>query len=97
MQRAEARQWFAASGDIGEMIGPDRWPPQSPDLNIIENLWSHLAEQVSRRRPNTRAELERAIRAEFANVPLAMCQKLVLSAPGRVAQVIAKEGLPLVV
>jgi transposase len=91
------RDWFAESADVraSGVVGPDRWPPQSPDLNVIEHLWSVLAERVSRRRPTTRIALERAVKAEFAAVDPAMCRRLVESMPRRVTEVVARGGMPL--
>ena len=31
----------------------DDWPPSSPDMNLIENLWAHLKFELHRRYPGT--------------------------------------------
>lgn len=31
----------------------DDWPPYSPDMNLIENLWAHLKLELPRRYPDT--------------------------------------------
>ena len=31
----------------------DDWPPYSPDMNLLENLWAHLKLELYRRYPNT--------------------------------------------
>lgn len=41
------------------------WPPHSPDLNPIENLWSSLKRRVAKRHPMTQQELDAAVRAEW--------------------------------
>jgi hypothetical protein len=94
---AVARAWLNGSADVNDVIGPDHWPPQSPDLSVIENMWSYLADQVAKRRPVTREQLVQAIQAEFAAVTPAMCHTLVRTVPGRLAAVIANGGLPIVV
>ena len=29
------------------------WPPRSPDMNLIENLWAHLKLELHRQYPDT--------------------------------------------
>ena len=33
------------------------WPPQSPDLNIIEAVWDHLDRERNKRLPMNKKEL----------------------------------------
>ena len=46
------------------------WPPWSPDLNPIENLWSDLKQRVYAHTAHTLAELEQWIRLEWAATDL---------------------------
>jgi len=41
------------------------WPPHSPDLSPIENLWNTLKRRVSMRYPETQAQLEKAVKEEW--------------------------------
>ena len=45
------------------------WPPQSPDLNPIENLWSLLKEKVSRHSPTTSDQLWSITKQEWDSIP----------------------------
>ena len=35
----------------------ENWPPQSPDLNIIENLWNYMKLKIREKHPTTVKEL----------------------------------------
>lgn len=72
------------------------WPPQSPDLNIIEHLWSILEKQLRSRYPppSSLTELETALHEEWAKIPLETIQTLYESIPRRIEAVIAAKGGP---
>ena len=48
---------------------PYGWPPNSPDFNPVENLWSILADRVDAQDPHTKDELEQAIIKACNEVP----------------------------
>ena len=69
---AETSTWFLENGvDVLE-----NWPPNSPDLNIIENLWSILKGRVAKRHPKTLEDLETFALEEFHAIPDEYVQKL---------------------
>ena len=45
------------------------WPSQSPDLNLIKNLWRDLKISVHQRSPFNLTKLERICRAECEKLP----------------------------
>lgn len=67
-------------------------PPQSPDLNPIENLWGTLKDRVAARRPRTVRSLKACIESEWKKLGMAELLPLVNSMSGRLRQVIGSEG-----
>ncbi len=68
------------------------WPPQSPDLNPIENLWCHLDEKIPLDRRHKREEFLPALQAEFDLIDEAYLHQLVESIPRRLQAVIEARG-----
>lgn len=68
------------------------FPPRSPDLNPIENLWHVLKWRVERRNPRTGEELERYVTEEYENFSPEECAKLARSMPNRLQMCILFEG-----
>ena len=53
-----------------------RWRPQSPDLNITENLWIDLKRAVRARRPRNLTELEEFCKEEWVKIPQTRTERL---------------------
>jgi transposase len=70
------------------------WPPQSPDLNPIENCWSYLKNKVySHEKPaNGLKELFTRVEKEWEEIPAEYLTKLYESMPRRMEQVIKAKG-----
>ena len=62
-------------------IVPRDWPPYSPDLSPIEQLWDELGRRVRRRRNthNTLGQLRTALLEEWENIPMRKINALVNS------------------
>ncbi|GFV82025.1 transposable element Tcb1 transposase [Trichonephila clavipes] len=87
------QEWFAE--DEGE-VGYLDWPPQSPDLNIIEHLWGYLESKLRARfpPPSTISALETALHEEWLHIPLQVVHDLYASILRRIQSVIQSKGGP---
>ena len=87
------KQWYDEHSDELEHL---IWPPQSPDLNIIEPLWSILEVQLRSRfpPPSSLKELEAVLTEEWAKIPLKTIENLYESIPRRINAVLASKGGP---
>jgi len=84
-----ATTWFE---DHGFKVLP--WPAQSPDLNPIEHLWTHLKMKLGEyeRAPAGILELWERVQVEWEKIKPEVCQNLIESMPRRVAAVVKAKG-----
>jgi hypothetical protein len=84
-----AKEWFQ-NHDMAVM----QWPANSPDLNPIEHLWSHLKRRLAEypEPPTSIKELWERAEKEWEAIPLKVCQGLIESMPRRVRAVLKAKG-----
>jgi transposase len=73
-----------------------RWPPQSPDLNPIENVWGHLKRELNSipHPPASIHELWDRIQESWARISPETIKKCIESMPERIMAVKAAKGGP---
>jgi transposase len=82
-----AQRWFHNHGvDLLD------FPPYSPDLNPIENLWGILKARVESRLARTTDEVERVLKEEWEALDKELLASLAASMPTRCAAVVANHG-----
>ena len=72
----------------------DMWPANSPDLNLIENLWSILGDKVAEEKvqPSTIEGLEKSLKTAWKKISAETLQNLFFSMPGRIRAVLEAKG-----
>lgn len=68
------------------------WPPTSPDMNPIENIWEIIDQRLKNYQIGTTQQLEAAIQDVWYNIDAETCAKLVRSMPKRVKAVKKAKG-----
>ncbi len=70
------------------------WSANSPDLNLIENLWGIVKRKMRDTRPNNADDLKATVKETWASKPPQQCHKLITSMPRRIEAVIKAKGAP---
>ena len=69
------------------------WPPQSPDMNPIENLWFIIKQEVAKFNFKNKNELKEKIREVWDSIPDELFKKLALSFKKRALDLYRVKGL----
>ena len=71
------------------------WPPQSPDLNPIENMWGIVKRRIRQTYPDppkNKDQLYQRIETIWSNLTKDDCLRLYDSMPGRIQAVLKSHG-----
>jgi len=84
-----AKGWFNLEG-----LDVLPWSPNSPDMNLIENLWDHLDQMVHARNPllTNLDNLWLALKEEWGKIDQTFIDKLYDSMPNRVCDLMKAKG-----
>ena len=70
------------------------WPPHSPDLKVIENVWKVLGDKQEGEEFTNLNDLWSFLEKEFYSIPDNYIQKLFESIPRRIRAVLKHRGYP---
>jgi hypothetical protein len=84
------RDWNEKKGSSVQLL--PNWPPNSPDLNIIENVWAWVQAEVNKKGCATFDEFKDEVIATVSKVPKPMVTNLYKSLEKRMALVLENEG-----
>jgi hypothetical protein len=81
--------WNKKRGGAVRFMG---WPPNSPDLSLIENIWAFVDAKVQAKGCNSFKEFKEAVLMELKSVPKDVVKSLYGSMSKRVAAVLLEKG-----
>ena len=83
------RKWFNA-----KKIPLLQWPPQSPDMNLIESIWNVIGRRINSRNilPASLSELKLIIKEEWERISQKELEDLIKSMPKRLEELRKAKG-----
>jgi hypothetical protein len=88
--KSVVKQWNQSKGSSVQLL--PNWPPISPDLNIIENVWAWVQQQVNQQGCSGFDQFKQAVHDTIAAVPKEMIFNLYKSLKTRMELVIENQG-----
>lgn len=88
---AKARA-YSRKGENGSVTVLSDWPPHSPDLSPIANVWGYVDAEVAKKGCKTFEEFCAAVRQTFDSIPRRMLENLYASVPRRLEKCIELGG-----
>jgi hypothetical protein len=83
------KEWKQKRGNV-EFV--DNWPPNSPDLNPIENIWAWVNKKVREKGCSSFKEFQAEVQNTLKNIPQSFITNLYESMPKRISKVLENEG-----
>ena len=78
---------------VPDFIKPQDWPPYSPDLNWIENLWAQMDEWVYVEPiPKTRRTMQERLKSVWSSISRDTLRTLARSMPRRLQECLDNDG-----
>lgn len=69
-----------------------KWPPQSPDLSPIENMWALLKMRIEEKRPQSIAQIKEYVVDTWNEITPEECRRVTLTFPSRLATMSHRNG-----
>ena len=68
------------------------WPPYSPDLNPIENIWGIMVGKLRKKNISSQSELIELVNHEWKEISQEQIDNWIDSMPGRIIEWIDQDG-----